>query len=154
MADTTKLTYVVDTFDQDNMVLLVSFPDDGTTANIGIKTIPTTQAELDAIVKPFATHQEVVENIAAVKTLDLSFLKGIVGKKKTTTRFSAADAAASTQALIEATGASQATVPLPSNEVVLGDPEAAELGKVHDAAADKEYIKSLIKEVLAEQAKA
>jgi hypothetical protein len=153
MADTTKLNYVVDHFDKANMVLMVSFPDDGTSANIGIKSIPTTQEALDELVKPFATHQEVVDTLAAVKPVDLSFLNGRVGKKNSTTRFSVVDATKATQALLADTTATQATVTLASNEVQIGSTTgvAPEVAAAHDRDADKAYIKALIAEVLAEQ---
>lgn len=152
MADTTKLNYVVDNFDKANMVLMVTFPDDGTSANIGIKSIPTTQEALDELVKPFATHQEVVDTLATVTPVDLTFLNGRVGKKNTTTRFSVVDATKATQALLADTSATQATVTLASNEVQIGSSGVApEVAAAHDREADKAYIKTLIAEVLAEQ---
>ena len=155
--DTSTLNYVIDQFDEQNLIIQVSFPEDGTTAAIGLSSIPESQDELDAIVKPFGTHLEIADTIAAVKPADLTFLKSRVGVETTTTRFSQADHAAVTVANAAAMAATQAAAaPLSANEfsVTVGAvPTEAQLAEaqLNDVAADKEYIKQLIAEVLAEQ---
>lgn len=150
--DTTTLKYVIDSFDQSNMVIQVSFPDDSTGVAIGLKSIPESQEELDLIVKPWATHQEVADTIAAVTPADISFLTSRIGVETTTTRFSVDDQAAATAALFAAQAATQATAPTPTNEFVIGaTPEHAAEIALNTRAADVAYIKELIAEALAAQ---
>jgi len=140
MADTTNLKYVIDGFDQDHMVLFVTFPDDHKKVNIGVSKLPTSQAELDAIVKPFAAPVETAaSDIAAVKSADPSFIKGLVGKTQVTVRYSTEQAAA---AAIAGSGSSNDLV------VVGGTTDV----KSNIKAADEAYIKKLIEDVLATKA--
>lgn len=156
--DTSTLTYVIEGFDQKNMVLLVKFPVDGTTANIGISSIPTTQDELDTLVKPFGTHLEVATTQVTAKSTDLAFLNSVVGKTNTTTRFSQVELANQTATVAAAQAATAATAAaLPSNEFTVGEPQSGATLTAVEAntkAADLEYIKELIKEALAAQATA
>jgi hypothetical protein len=138
MADTSTLKYTVDGYDPAHKVLFVTFPDEGRKVNIGIQTFPTTQADLDAIVKPFAAPVEAAaEAIAAAKADDPSFVASIVGKTHVTARISA-----------EAAKGVDTTT---ANDLVVGD---TTLKAENVKSADVAYIKALIAEVLADQAKA
>jgi hypothetical protein len=151
--DSTTLNYIVTEFDQQHLVILVDFPNDGTKANIQLTTIPETQEDLDQIVKPFATHEEVVTALATTEPASLAFIEGVVGKTNTTTRFSAADYATATAATAAATAATQATAAaLPSNELVIGTvltPAQQANSQANNKAADLQYIKELIAEAVA-----
>lgn len=85
-----NITYTITNFDEQNMVIFIDFNGEGQTA-IALRDIPSSQEELDAIIKPFAPHVEVVQAKQAAKTVDLSFIRGRVGKKNKTGRFSQAD---------------------------------------------------------------
>lgn len=153
--DSTTLNYIVTEFDQQHLVILVDFPDDGTKANIQLTTVPETQEDLDQIVKPFATHTEVVTALATTEPASLAFIEGVVGKTNTTTRFSAADFASQTLANAVATASTQApAATLPANEFVLATtgtltPAQQAVSQANNKAADLTYIKELIAEALA-----
>jgi hypothetical protein len=144
MADTSTLKYTVDGFDAAHKVLFVTFPDDGRKVNIGLQTFPTTQAELDAVVKPLAAPVETAATaIAAAKTDDPSYVQSVVGKTQVTTRYSSAAAVATAEA--DTSGS--------ANDLVVGTATKADF-KTNIKAADVAYIKTLIAEVLASQATA
>lgn len=156
--DTDNVTYTVTGFDEKNLVVLVDFQGSSSAA-IGLKDIPQTQAELDALVKPFAPHKEVVETLQAVAaaSVDTSFIKASVGKTNTTTRFSRIDSDAAQAAVLAAQAANEAPLPeVSANEIVIGgnnvNTEAMAKAQLQEKAADVEYIKQLIQEVLSAQA--
>jgi hypothetical protein len=149
----TELTYTITEFDQQHLVILVDFPNDGTKANIQLTSIPETLDELDALVKPFGTHQEVVAAVTAAAPASLSFLESQVGVSNTTTRFSQTDFAATVAASAAATAETQATAAaLPTNEIVIGPVASASQAATNEAnnkAADLAYIKELIAQAVA-----
>jgi hypothetical protein len=161
--DTSTLNYIVTDFDQQHLVLMVSFPSDGTTANIGVSTVPTTQEQLDALVKPYATHLEVANAISGSTPIDTTFIKSKVGKTNKTTRYSQAKAAATSAAdgaavVAAASAVTTSTATLPTNEIVITSGTVTAEQKAANAknhkAADLVYIKELIAEALAAQAAA
>lgn len=134
MVDIDKINYTITGFDEVNMVIFVDFKGEGN-ANIALRgSIPKTQDELDTLVRTFAPHKEMVQTAKASSASDFEFVRGRIGKSRSTERFSAG--APLTNASSE-----------PSNDFVL----AFEKAQVQQGLADREYIIGLIKEVLAEQ---
>jgi hypothetical protein len=81
------LQYTITQYDPVNKILDVTFADNGW-ANIHLKTpIPTSQTELEEVIKQFAASQEVID-ARSDTTVDLSYINSMVGKQYSTSRFS------------------------------------------------------------------
>ena len=87
MADLNTIGYTVTGYDEQNMVIFVDFNGEGH-ANIGLRgRFPETQTEMDALVKPYAPHKEVVAEMATLSIPTIDFVKSTVGKSFETERF-------------------------------------------------------------------
>jgi hypothetical protein len=81
-----QFTYTIDEFNIDTKTLKVTF-DDGGWASIALRApLPTTEQEIDDIVKQFTATKEIME--ARNGNINLNFINNMVGKSRTTDRFS------------------------------------------------------------------
>ena len=83
-----QFTYTIDEFDKENKTLRVSF-DDGSWALINlVNPLPSTEEEIDNIVKQYTATKETME--ARSSDSDLKFIDNMVGSSRTAERLSIA----------------------------------------------------------------
>lgn len=119
--DKEQVQYTIVNFDEPNQVVTVEFLGENRVAHIALTPFPTTEQELDELIRPFGTHREMIDVVPEL--LDFDVVRKHVGKLRVTKRY----------------GRSAEEIPmgkdLPATELDL----------------DRAYLRSLVEEILVER---